>query len=85
VKAVSPSVHIPAEAFAALGRVTTTIASGVRAAALLAVEELGALLAGGQGRASPPEGFRDPWPGSKSLRLSPHRSNPMKEARSGNR
>jgi len=47
VKTASPSVRIPVRAFVTLGRVTTAIASGDRDSALLAVDELRALLAGG--------------------------------------
>lgn len=34
-------------------------------------------------RPTPPEGFRDPWAGSKEPRVNPHWSNPMK-AKPGN-
>jgi len=47
VKTASPSVRVPVEAFVTLGRLTTAIASGDRDSALLAVDELRALLAGG--------------------------------------
>jgi hypothetical protein len=30
--------------------------------------------------APPPEGFRDPWRGSTMAKVTPHWSNPMKEA-----
>jgi hypothetical protein len=32
----------------------------------------------------PPEGFRDPWWGSTMARVTPHWSNPVKEAKPGN-
>jgi hypothetical protein len=35
-------------------------------------------------RGPPPQGFKDPWAGSPDNRISPHWSNPMKEAKAGN-
>jgi hypothetical protein len=34
-------------------------------------------------RPPPPEGFRDPWAGSKDPRINPHWSNPMSEMEPG--